>query len=346
MARILLGLLGGLYSFDYEERELHPRLPGMQPVSLAVDPSSPGRVFCATYNRGLWRSGDHGTTWVPLGTPGLYHRPPIRGAIEERATTFVSVDPGRGKHGQHVVWVGTEPARLYRSDDAGHTFSSVTDWAGLPSKKNWSFPPRPGSCHVRWISHGSRGELHVAIEFGAVLRSIDRGKTFADRLPGSPLDAHVLLTHPAAPGRLYAALGDGVMDKGRSWAMSEDGGASWTYGSDGLEKMPYLYGLAVNPADPDDIRVAASPNPTTAHQNGPSSIFRNVNGGWMEDAEGYPREESLVPVLAADPAAPGHWLALSNLGLFEKLGDRNWTCLTCRPEWRDQHPMCIAILAG
>lgn len=179
----------------------------MQPVSLAVDPGSPGRVFCATYNRGLWRSEDHGTTWVPVGTPGIYYRPRIPGAIEERAATCVSVDPRRGTRGRHVVWVGTEPARLYRSDDAGHTFTCVTDWADLPSRKHWSFPPRSGSSHVRWISHGARGELHVSIELGAVLHSSDAGETFADRLPGSPLDAHVLLTHPAAPGRLYAALG-------------------------------------------------------------------------------------------------------------------------------------------
>ena len=64
----------------------------------------------------------------------------------------------------------------------------------------------------------------------------------------------------------------------------------------------------------------------------------------MEDADGCPNRESLVPVLAADPAAPGRWLALSNLGLFEKLGDRNWTYLIGGSEWRDQHAMCIAIL--
>lgn len=345
VTRILPGLRDGLHSFDREQGDLRPRLPGVQPMALAMDPASPGRVFYATYNRGLWRSEDHGTTWVPAGTPGTYHEPLVPGAIEERATTFVSVDPRRETHGQPVVWVGTEPARLYRSDDAGRTFASVTDWADLPSRKGWSFPPRPGTCHVRWLSHGSQGELHVSIEYGAVLRSDDAGRTFADRLPGSPLDAHVLLTHPAAPGRLYAALGDGSMARGRSWASSDDGGASWAYGSRGLEMMPYLYGLAINPANPDDVRIAASPDPMTAHRTGPSSIFRDVQGRWVEDADGYPREGSLVPVLAADPASPGWWLALSNLGLFETRGDQGWVHLTGRPDWRDQHPMCLAILA-
>jgi len=52
-----------------------------------------------------------------------------------------------------------------------------------------------------------------------------------------------------------------------------------------------------------------------------------------------------VPVLAADPATPGRWPALSNLGLLEKLDNRNWIQQTGHPEWRDQHPMCIAIPA-
>ena len=344
MTRLLLGLSDGLYSFDEDEDVLRARLPGVQPVALAVDPGAPGRVYCATYDRGLWRSEDRGTTWGPAGTPGDYHRPAVPGAIAERATTFVSVDPGRGRDGAHVVWVGTEPARLYRSDDAGRTFDSVTDWAGLASKRDWSFPPRPETCHVRWIAHGADGALHVSIEYGAVLHSTDAGRTFVDRLPGSPLDAHVLLTHPKAPGRLYAALGDGLMQEGRSWAVREDEGLDWTYASDGLEAMPYLYGLAIDPADPDLIRVAASPDPKAAHETGPSSIFRRVAGRWVEDAEGFPVAQSLVPVLAADPQTPGRWLALSNRGLFEKRDDRAWTYLTGRPDWQDAHPMCLATL--
>lgn len=344
MARILIGLLGGLFLFD-EAKKPRPCLPGLQPLSLATDPASPDRVYCATYNRGLWRSEDRGETWIPVGTPGTYVGPAMPGAIEERATTFVSVDPRRrGTDGRHVVWVGTEPGRLYRSDDAGQTFAVVTGWTGLPSRRNWSFPPRPGSYHVRWIAHGARGELHVSIEFGAVLHSHDAGRTFADRLPDSPLDAHVLLTHPAAPGRLYAALGDGTMMPGRSFATSEDDGATWIYASEGLQDMPYLYGLAVNPADPGDIRVAASPDAGTAHRSGPSSIFRKVGDRWVEDAVGFPGEGSIVPVLAADRARPGRWLALSNLGLFEKADDRGWSRLAARPDWHDQHPTCLVIL--
>jgi hypothetical protein len=48
---------------------------------------------------------------------------------------------------------------------------------------------------------------------------------------------------------------------GRSFAESQDGGDTWVYSGKGLEAAPYLYGLAVHPSNPEDIRVAASQSP-------------------------------------------------------------------------------------
>ena len=106
---------------------------------------------------------------------------------------------------------GTEPSSLYRSSDHGETFEKVAP-LDLPSRKTWSFPPRPDTHHVQCIAHGGEGAVHVAIEFGAMLRSVNGGRSFADRLADSPLDTHALQTHPAAPARLYAALGDALAD--------------------------------------------------------------------------------------------------------------------------------------
>jgi hypothetical protein len=187
MTRLLIGLTRGIYTFDLVANCVpEPGLPGVQPIAFAKDPSEPARVYCATYNRGLWRSEDAGEKWLPVGTPQGFFEAPTGGAIEPRETTFVSVDPVAQADGRHAVWVGTEPSRLYRSTDHGDTFELVSA-LDLPSRSSWSFPPRPRTHHVQCIAHTSDGCMHLAIEAGAMIRSHDNGKTFKDRLPDSPL---------------------------------------------------------------------------------------------------------------------------------------------------------------
>ncbi len=348
MPRFLLGLSGGLYRFDPSAHPPDPQpvLGGVQALALAVDPAVPTRVYCATYDRGLWRSEDGGDTWVPIGEPQSYFRPLSGDGLGTLATTAVSVAPTPDVRGRHTVWVGTENSRLYKSGDHGTTFALVTDFKKISSYPRWSFPPRPATHHVRWLAHGPNEEVYVSIEYGALLRSFDGGQTFEDHRSGGPLDTHVLRTHPAATGRLYAATGDGSMWAGHSWAESPDRGTTWHYASRGLEKMPYLYGLAVNAGDPDDIRLAASPTPWTAHEHGGSSIYQRVRGTWVEDAAGFPREHSLIPVLAADSTLAGQWYALSNFGFFQKEpGAPAWQGIARLAEWQAMHPTCLVQLA-
>jgi hypothetical protein len=196
MTRLLIGLTGGLYTFDLVANcGPGPGLSGVQPIAFAMDPREPARVYCATYNRGLWRSEDAGETWLPVGTPQGFFEGPTDGALEPRETTFVSVDPIAQADGRHAVWVGTEPSRLYRSTDHGDTFELVSA-LDLPSRSSWSFPPRPRTHHVQCIAHTSDGCMHLAIEAGAMIRSHDSGRTFKDRLPDSR--GYARAAHPSA----------------------------------------------------------------------------------------------------------------------------------------------------
>lgn len=253
-------------------------------------------MYCATYNRGLWRSEDAGETWLPVGTPQGFFDGPTGGAIEPRETTFVSVDPDPQANGRHAVWVGTEPSRLYRSTDHGDTFKLVSA-LDLPSRTNWSFPPRPRTHHVQCIAHTSDGCMHLAIEAGAMIRSRDSGRTFMDRLPVSPVD-----THFCSPIRLPATPLRGprrrITETRKVLCRKPGHGDTWVYFGKGLDAAPYLYGLAIHPSNPEDIRVAASQSPQKAHAHGGASIFRREADLWVEDAERFPRDRSLVPVLA------------------------------------------------
>ncbi len=217
-------------------------LVGKHTYCLAADPRRPERVYCGTFGQGLWRSDDAGATWQPTG-PG----------IASDAVMSVAVGP------DGVVWAGTEPSMLYRSEDGGDTWTACPALGELPSAPTWSFPPRPWTHHVRWIAPDptEAGRVFVGIELGGVMRSLDGGRTWEDRKPGSQPDAHTLATHPAAPGAVYEAAGGG-------FAETRDGGATWR-GHDAGLRWRYLWGLAVDPGDPDVLVVSASPGPREAH---------------------------------------------------------------------------------
>jgi hypothetical protein len=151
-----------------------------------------------------------------------------------------------------VVWVGTEPSEVWHSGDAGATWDQTCRLETLPSSSEWSFPPRPNTHHVRWIAcHPLEPErLWVAIEAGALVSTIDRGRTWRDRVPGGPRDTHELAIHHNAPDTLRVSAGDGYFE-------SYDAGVTWRSPSAGLE-VGYLRSVAIDPEQPEAIVVSAS----------------------------------------------------------------------------------------
>ena len=134
----------------------------------------------------------------------------------------------------------------------------------LSSSSDWSFPPRPDTHHVRWIGcHPVEPErLWVAIESGALVSTIDGGRTWRDRVPGGPWDTHELAVHPNAPDTLRVSAGDGYFE-------SDNAGATCRSPSAGLE-VGYLRSVAIDPKHPDVVVVSASSGPHSAYVAGRS----------------------------------------------------------------------------
>jgi photosystem II stability/assembly factor-like uncharacterized protein len=233
------------------------QLRGKSPECLAVDPGKSGRVYCGTWGNGLWRSDDAGRTWNPVGA-GISH-PEI---------TAVEVSPAE----RGVVYAGTEPSAVFRSENGGETWGELSGLRALPSSQEWSFPPRPETHHVRWIETDPTvaGRVFVAIEAGALVRTLDGGRTWLDRVRGGPIDTHTAATHRMAQGRVYSAAGD-------SYFESNDAGESWSRQVDGL-RHHYLVSLAVDPADPDSVIVSAASGPWVAYspRNAEAFIYRKT----------------------------------------------------------------------
>jgi photosystem II stability/assembly factor-like uncharacterized protein len=223
-------------------------LRGRSPECVAVDLRRPTQVYCGTASAGLFQSRDSGRNWELVG-PGIYH--PM--------VTAVDVGHTEEADGYGVVYAGTEPSAVFRSDTRGDSCVDLAGLRALPSADTWSFPPRPHTHHVRWIEAdvSVADRVFVAVEAGALVRTFDGGLTWHDRVRGGPYDTHTAVTHPLTPGRIYSAAGDGYFE-------STDARDSWRSPEDGLKHL-YLLGVAVDPADPDTVIVSATDGPGSAY---------------------------------------------------------------------------------
>src|SRR2546428_2015159 len=167
-------------------------LDGLSPECVAVDLRSPAQVYCGTARDGLFRSRDSGRNWEPAG-PG----------IDDRMITAVDVGYAEQADGFGVVYAGTEPSAVFRSDNGGDSWVDLVGLRALPSADTWSFPPRPHTHHVRWIEADVSvvDRVFVAIEAGALVRSFDGGRTWPDRVPRRPYQTHTAGAPPVSTRR-------------------------------------------------------------------------------------------------------------------------------------------------
>lgn len=302
------------------------KLTGEHPQCLALDPERPERLYCGTFGQGLYKSEDGGTSWRMVGE-GIIHAEIMAVAVAHDGT----------------VYAGTEPSAVFRSGDGGESWQSLPGLTDLPSASQWSFPPKPYTHHVRWIEADPNDtyRLYVCIEAGALVYSPDGGESWEDRHPDGPRDTHTLATHPRAPGRLYSAAGDGYFE-------SPDAGESWRSPVEGLSHR-YLWGLAVDPYDPETRVVSASRGPMQAHSpRGAESVIyrRGAGASWQMCRAGLPGPEgTLSPVLAAAGRAAEFW-ALTNRGLYRSRdAGESWDDLgIVWPErYRSQHPQALMV---
>jgi hypothetical protein len=280
---------------------------GDRPTCLAADPPVPGRVWCGTEHGGVFRSDDGGMFWQPVG-------------LANRLIMSVATSPTE----QDVVWVGTEPSEVWRSGDAGSSWEQTSTLETLSSSSEWSFPPRPDTHHVRWIAcHPIDPErLWVAIEAGALVSTVDGGRTWSDRVPGGPRDTHELAIHRGAPDALRVSAGDGYFE-------SDDAGATWRSPKVGLE-VGYLRSVAIDPEQPEVVVVSASSGPYSAYVAGRSDgrLYRRLTRErWERIHDGWPEPASTIAPLLCAGVKVGELWAADERGVHRTAdGGKSWLC--------------------
>jgi hypothetical protein len=251
--------------------------------SLAVDPSTPGTVYCGTgeanssvdsYDgNGLWRTTDAGATWslVGLATTGRIAR--------------VVVDPANPLHllvGAMGRQFSTGPDRgLYRTLDGGATWSKVlfvNDSTGVTDIA--INPVHPDTMYCATWERVRRATYRRASGPGSgIWRSIDRGASWTRLGNGLPTPTDsvgriALAVAPSRPGTVYAQVGNGASlgytglgfyrstDGGDHWSKRDAGGTfagsfggfAWYFGSMGVDPaLPdRVYALGVSVMRSDD----------------------------------------------------------------------------------------------
>ncbi|AYY12465.1 exo-alpha-sialidase [Actinobacteria bacterium YIM 96077] len=173
-------------------------------------------------------SDDLGATWHEAPDGSGIRFPSNLGASVENVWQIRPDTEGR----PGVVWAGTEPSALWRSDDHGETFSLCEGLWNHPHRPTWE-PGGGGQALHTILPHPDNDRLLVAMSTGGVYASDDGGQSWnpsntgitADFFPGDPPEygqcVHKVVRDAADPDVLYLQNHPGVF-------RSDDGGASWS----------------------------------------------------------------------------------------------------------------------
>ncbi|WP_211239580.1 WD40/YVTN/BNR-like repeat-containing protein [Jiangella gansuensis] len=194
-----------------------------------------------------------------------------------------------------VVWAGSQPSALWRSDDNGETFSLVESLWNHPHRPTWE--PGFGGQAIHTVLPHPRDDQRVlvAMSTGGVYVTDDAGASWnpsntgirADFLPGDSPEygqcVHKVSRDPTDPNRLYAQNHGGVY-------RSADGGSTWDSIADGL---PADFGFPVV-AHPHRAGTAwVAPLVADAERippRGQLQIWRTDDAGdtWARSVDGLP----------------------------------------------------------
>ncbi len=324
-----------------------PHGPGVAVYTTLIDVRGTPRVYASScspfFGMKLLRSNDLGQSFKETRAAPAFPEG------DGRALANIwSLQPGRGRK---ELWCGTEPAALFRSEDAGDSWQLVPGISNHPHARQW-MPGNGGLCLHTIVPDGER--LHLGISTGGHYLSEDGGTTFApsnagvgagfvpDPYPEFGQCVHKIAPAPGAPGRLYMQnhggwaewSGEGGPRPDIGVLRSDDHGKSWRSIAKGLPS-DFGFPIVVHPRDPDTVWVMPHEPATRACPGGAPAVWRSENGGggWRRLARGLPKKESWFTVQRDaldidDAASPALYFGTTTGQLWiGRDGGESWECL-------------------
>jgi photosystem II stability/assembly factor-like uncharacterized protein len=284
----------------------------------------------------LRRSDDLGESWQE--TPNGAIRFP-----EDTDTALARVWQIAPGLEEGVVWAGTEPGAIFRSEDRGETFELVRGLWDHPHRSEWG-EGFGGQAFHTILPHPADGDsVLAAISTGGVYRTTDGGSTWAPSNEGVKAEfmpgersypefgqcVHKVARDSVDPDRLYLQNHGGVY-------RSDDGGSSWQDIAPGL---PSEFGFAMV-AHPHAADTAYSFPIADAGARWPvdgrARVWRTTDAGtsWSELGGGALPDAYYAAVMRDAMCVDSH----DPVGLY--FGGRNgsvWASPDTGETWREIH---------
>lgn len=355
--RLYVATRKGLFSFDRTRAgwEIAGTAFLGEPVTMMLDDARDGMLYAALnlghFGVKLHRSVDRGASWEEIAAPAFPSEDPEAGREAElrssadAAPIAESIDEATGQAPQEkkgpsvhqvwalasggpsqdgVLWAGTIPGALFRSNDRGASWGLVRSLWDRPERAKWfgGGYDEPG---IHSICVDPRDERHitVGVSCGGVWVTEDEGQSwacraegmFADYMPpelrGTPeiQDPHRLVQCPAAPDALWVQHHNGVF-------RSTDGSKSWSV-VESVKPSVFGFAVAVHPADPETAWfVPAVKDECRIPVDGQVVVARTRDGGTSFDVlrHGLPQRHAydLVYRHALDIDRTGERLAMGS----------------------------------
>ena len=212
------------------------------------------------------------------------------------------ITPGHASQ-KKVLFAGTSPAGLFRSEDSGATWEPVAGLNEHKTRKDWNPGAGGQALHSLQVDPEDPNRMYVAISAAGGFRTDDGGvkwKPINDAVAdyvGAPKDSkvgscvHKLLIHPAGSGLLYQQNHVGVY-------RSEDRGDTW-HRIDGGLPYDFGFGLAVHSTDPSACYVLPLRPEEYSFRatSGSLAVYRSSSKGWKKLTRGLPQKNAYISVL-------------------------------------------------
>jgi photosystem II stability/assembly factor-like uncharacterized protein len=257
----------------------------------------------------LQRSSDGGRTWEECGVPAYPPMPeghveidPIRQTpLQWKLDRIWALETGHADE-PGVLWCGTIPGGLFRSEDGGTSWRMIRSLWDHPSRRRWTGggADLPG-IHSICVDPRDRRRVAVGVSCGGVWLTEDGGETWENRARGmraaymppdlqfepNAQDPHRVVQCRSRPDCLWAQHHNGVFrstDDCRSWQEVES-----------VQPSVFGFAAAVHPDDPDTVwLVPGVSDQRRVPVEGKVVVSRTRDGGksWDVLRQGLPQEHA------------------------------------------------------